>query len=805
MQTDVLNDQNVAVLGGGPVGILFAAILAEKVPITLWVPDKKDADELSRRRTLRFLKNERRLPDNVTVTADFAPFARAGWVFIVIVPSRMLEDILGNLMDRLDPEAGHIFGIITKGLVSRQTRRREHVYTFSQYIESLSNKRNCKNVAVCPINGPSLISELYAAHHSFLNIGTTNQPAGRILEGLLSTPFIHITLNDNPVGVELGGVMKNPIAIACGIADGLPQCGSNLQGELIKIGFNEILQFARAMGGHPRTLLGRSGLADLITTCTSPASRNRSYGQQFVLKLMNQGNRLSLRERLDLLLRPGSFVEREAMAGRDLVEGAYALGDLLEIAAEKKIQLPLFTTLYEILTRKQPPESLIALCTRTPLAQISRTAGVAGRQAGLSLAAGSNFNKILGSRVLHHIAGTPGMQARIKHQSAAILTSLEKRLAKARTARIRREVEALPQEINLWIRLQQSSSEKERTPLDDLIRFYIAEIADNYRPAIRGSLVRLLVPLRFLVGGLRYGRAVPHMGGALDEFGRVGEKYSVLYAPTHRSHLDSVEIAFGLTWKGFPVPRYAAGINLMSNRMLARVLKSMGAYAVDRERTRNFLYLECLTAYATMMLEAGIPSLVYPEGTRSRTGGILPIKTGLLATAVEAYRTTGSEVLIVPLAISYENVPEDFLFAGVRKKSTVSDFLKMRTRAYMDFGEPIPVSKHITADDPMRAIAMEIHDSWARHLRILPNQILARLLCENDFVLKDSGVFGKIDDFIRKNPGNYLTRDPARIVRRGLRVLKKRGFAWRPGRGEIRGHSPELLRYYGAMATPGEK
>lgn len=801
-EIDLMN-KNVAVLGGGPVGTMLAALIAEKTPLTLWLPDKRSAERMDRHRSVRLMQSELQLPDNIAVSADFKPFSAGGWIFIVVVSSRTLEDILENLIERLDPSAEHIFGIVTKGLVSRQTRRREGVVTFSQYIEKLATRRKFAGVSVNPINGPSLLSELYAAHHSFLNIGTVDKAAGRVLAGLLASPFIHITLNDNPIGVELGGVLKNPIAIACGIADGLPQCGSNLQGELIKIGFNEILTFARALGGQPRTLLGRSGLADLIATCTSTASRNRSYGLQFVHKLLRQGNRTGLRDRLELLLRPGSFIEREARAGRDLVEGAYALGDLLEIAAEKDIPLPLYSTLYDILTRKQPPEALIALCTRTPLDQIEKTATVAERQTGLALTAGSNFKSLLANRVMHQVSGTRGMQARIKHQSTAILTNLEKRLVRAREKRVKREMEDLPREINLWIRLKQSDVEKERAHFEDLIRFYVDEIADNFRPAIRGSLVRLLAPLRHLLGGLRYGASIPTMGGALEEFARVSNKYAVLYAPTHRSHLDSVEVAFGLTWKGLPVPRYAAGINLMSNRLLARVLKSLGAYAVDRERTRNFLYLECLTAYSTMMLEVGIPSLVYPEGTRSRHGAILPIKTGLLATAVDAYRTTGSEVLVVPLAISYENVPEDAFFAGVRDKPGMLDFISVRTRAYMDFGEPIPVSRHMAADDPTREIAREIHEGWARHLRILPNHVLARLLCENEFVLNEKELPGKIDEFIRAHPGNYLTRDPARIIRKGLRALKKRGFAWRPGRGEIRGHEPDLLRYYGAMATPG--
>ena len=792
----------IAVLGGGPVGTMIAVLIAEKHPVTLWLPDKREAERADRRRSLRLVREELHLAENVSVIADFSPFAEGDWTFFVAVSSRMLEDILETLMERLNPDGRHIIGIITKGLVTRQTRRRAGVYTFSQYIAQLAD-RNQTDVQVGSINGPSLLAELYAAHHSFFNIGIVDAKAGRRLQELLESDFIHTTLEVSPVGVEMGGILKNPIAIACGIAEGLPQCGSNLQGELIQIGFNEILRFARAVRIRPGLLLGRSGLGDLIATCTSTDSRNRNYGYQFVQKLIMQENRPSMRDRVELFFSPGSFIEREAEAGRDLVEGAYALGELLEIAAEKGVELPLYTTLFHILTRREPPEALIALCTGTPLERIQRSAGVAQRQTGLSLTAGNNFNKILGNRVLHQIAATRGMQGRIKHQSAAILTGLEKRLKRARKRRSKREIEAIPREINLWIRLGQALPEKERVHLDDLIRFYVEEIADNYQPAVRGSLLRLIAPLRFVLTGLHRGGAIPHIGGEIERFTRLSRKYSILYAPTHRSHLDSVEVALGLTYKGLPTPRYAAGINLMNNPWMGTVLKSMGAYAVDRERTRNFLYLECLTAYSTMMLEVGIPSLVYPEGTRSRTGAIGQIKTGLLGTAVEAYRTTGSEVLVVPVAVSYENVPEDHEFSGRRKHTPARDFLFERTRAYMDFGEAIPVSRYISDENPTGRIAGEIHENWSRQWRILPNHILARMLCENEFALKESELPARIEEFLRANPGNYLTRDPGRIIRRGLRTLKKRGFVWRPGRGEIRGHDPDLLRYYGAMATPG--
>ncbi len=360
-------------------------------------------------------------------------------------------------------------------------------------------------------------------------------------------------------------------------------------------------------------------------------------------------------------------------------------------------------------------------------------------------------------------------------------------------------MEALPAEIELWQRLERSNADGLRAVMEELIEYYSNEIADNFRPAVRAALIRTIAPLRFLAGGMHSGAAIPFVDGEVEQLRAMGARYNILYAPTHRSHLDSVEIAFGLSWHGLPTPRYAAGINLMTQPFWAGILKAMGAYAVDRERTRNFLYLECLTGYSQMMLEAGIPSLVYPEGTRSRSGGICPIKTGLLSTAIDAYRSSGAEILIVPLALAYENVPEDREFAGVAEKSEFGDFLRGRTRCYLEVCPPIRVSHFIHREDPGLAIAAEIQASWARRLKRLPNHIVARLLAENELELPVERLEGMIADFVGERPGNYLSRDPAQIARQGVGLLKKRGMLRESG-GRLLVTEAGLIRYYAEMA-----
>ncbi|MCB1309761.1 MAG: glycerol-3-phosphate acyltransferase, partial [Leptospiraceae bacterium] len=179
-----------------------------------------------------------------------------------------------------------------------------------------------------------------------------------------------------------------------------------------------------------------------------------------------------------------------------------------------------------------------------------------------------------------------------------------------------------------------------------------------------------------------------------------------------------------------------------------------------------------------------------------------PIKTGLLSTAIDAYLSSGSEILIVPLALSYENVPEDAEFCGAARKTNFNEFIKTRTRVYLDVCEPIHVSRHIHLDDPTAAIAYQITSAWRKGLRILPNQVIARLLNDNDHAIEHKAIYNMVDEFVHLNPGNYLTRDTDRIVKMGVKILKGRKFI-KTGKGVIRSEQPGFIEYYAGM-TPEE-
>ncbi|MBM9499542.1 1-acyl-sn-glycerol-3-phosphate acyltransferase [Leptospira sp. 201903071] len=792
--------KNIAVLGGGPMGVFLSTYLSPKTEkMFLWYDDRKRAEKIEKERIASLLEDSITLPDNVYVTSEFDFLKSGSWIIIIAVPSRLMEGILEELVKSLDKDLSHSIFTFTKGILSASTRRKSNCITYSEYIEKLSSNAGFIDIEYTAVNGPNLLGELKRGHHSFYCLSTLGPKSIDVFDSLFNGARNHTKSYEDLVGLEIFGVMKNPIAIACGIASGIPECGSNFEGELISLGYSEITTLIAALE-IPIKPVQEYGLADLISSCTSRYSRNKAYGHRFVRKLISGEDQPNLIERIELFFNPAEFIQKEVSQSESHVEGAFALASIIALAEEKNVEIPLYNTLFQILTRRASPTELIRFVSKSTSDEDKHISKTATKRSGLGTASGKKFQQALGKNVLRHINGQPGMTDRIIKQSSLIVKSLEKRFKEAEETNDITDLLQIPKEIQLWKEIETNFQEKGSRDLSRILDFYVSEIADDYKPFLRDTLIHLIAPTRYVLSGFKPGAGLPKIGGCVKEVKALASRYDILYTPTHRSHLDSVEVAFGLKWLGLPVPRYAADKKVMATPGLASVLKSLGAYMVDRKRNRNILYLECLTQYSTMMLEAGIPTLVYPEGTRSRTGGIIPIKTGILSTSVEAYKHTGSEVIVVPIALSYENVPEDEEFTGKDKKPGFRDFFYKRTEVYMDLCEPIPVSRYIHEEDPTGSIGFEITQGWKKYRRILPNQLVARMLTEAESDIGLNELKNLINETVLTEKQNYLTHDPEEILQKGLKVLKQRKMI-SVENGIVKVLDPQLVQYYGNMCS----
>ncbi|HMY47310.1 MAG TPA: glycerol-3-phosphate acyltransferase, partial [Leptospiraceae bacterium] len=537
-------ENSVFVLGSGPLGLILSSNLSEKASsVTLCWHDSAEAARMRRDGGTRLLNQDFFFPDNVEI-ADRTAYLPDDCILIVAISSRELEETMEAMLASFKDRSGLIV-LFTKGLPSYTARKKYNARTFCEYMEKFSHDRGIHQLKFAAVNGPSLLSELYHGSYSFLNVGCADTDAGKRIAELLSNDRIQCGYTSDTIGVEMGGVLKNPIAIASGIATNLAECGGNFAGELIQHGFQEMLSLSLAIGARQETLIGRSGIADLMTTCLSKESRNRAYGEDFIKRLQSGSEEHGVMDRIETFLNPARVIQKDAAQGQDVVEGAYAIASIVEIAAELKVEVPLYNALYEILSRRSPPNALISAITGAPVR--ASEPQVLHRRQGLHLAAGTDFVEVLSSRVFHSVQVTKGMQSRIKKQATQVLTQLDKRLQKAKKVKNRMDLQKIPHERDLWLSFSSSIGESESRALRHLIQFYAEEIADSYTPGMRETLIRLLAPVRFAASGFKLGSAMPKIGGNTEELKNLAAHYNVMYTPTHRSHLDSVEVAFGLS------------------------------------------------------------------------------------------------------------------------------------------------------------------------------------------------------------------------------------------------------------------
>jgi glycerol-3-phosphate dehydrogenase (NAD(P)+) len=255
----------VAVLGAGSWGTALAALLARNdVPTRLW---GRDADALAAmaasRRNLRYLP-DLDLPIELSYEADLAKIVRGAGIVLIVVPSHAFASMLDDIIPMLDP--GTKISWATKGFETGTGR----------FLHELVNEKLPGRPAAV-ITGPSFAREVAAGLPSAVTVHATDDAFGRELAVLLHAPDFRAYTGNDILGAELGGAMKNVLAVATGVADGM-ELGLNARAGLITRGMNEMLRLGVALGARAETLMGLAGLGDLVLTCTGDLSRNRRLG-----------------------------------------------------------------------------------------------------------------------------------------------------------------------------------------------------------------------------------------------------------------------------------------------------------------------------------------------------------------------------------------------------------------------------------------------------------------------------------------------------------------------------------------------
>ncbi len=254
----------VGLLGGGSWGTTVASVVSRNAPITLWARDANTVEDINTNRC-----NSRYLPDIILpaalrATKDIAEAVATADVLVIGVPSHSFRAVLADVRSHIRPWVPVIS--LTKGLELESGKRMSQLI-----VEMLPGH------PVGVLTGPNLAREIMQGQAAAAVISMEDEIIVKELQTLFHSGLFRVYTNTDLIGCELGGVLKNIIAIAVGMGDGLG-AGDNTRSALITRGLSEIMRLGVALGGRPETFSGLTGMGDLIATCTSPLSRNRSVG-----------------------------------------------------------------------------------------------------------------------------------------------------------------------------------------------------------------------------------------------------------------------------------------------------------------------------------------------------------------------------------------------------------------------------------------------------------------------------------------------------------------------------------------------
>lgn len=276
------------------------------------------------------------IPADVLMTADEVQAMRGAPVVISAIPTQHLREVWRRIGPHLGSEA--IVVSVSKGIEIDTMLRPSEVIAEAVGQRGLLDR-------ICVLSGPTIATELAQRLPATMLASASDESLARAVQDLLTLPWLRIYTNDDPLGVELAGAMKNVIAIAAGIAEGM-NLGYNATSALLARGIAEMARLGVAMGASPETFFGIAGLGDLATTCFCPHGRNRTCGE-----------RLGKGETLDAILASTSSV----------VEGVPTSKAVLALARKHGVEMPISDTVHQILFEGLPPsEAITQLMERSP-------------------------------------------------------------------------------------------------------------------------------------------------------------------------------------------------------------------------------------------------------------------------------------------------------------------------------------------------------------------------------------------------------------------------------------------------------
>ena len=332
----------VAVMGSGSWGTAFAMILADAGgDVVMWSRDADIVRQINDDHVNESYHPGIRLPAGLRATSDEREALDGAPLVVLAVPAQSLRDNLARWRDDLAP--GSVLVSLMKGIESGTTLR------MSQVIEEVAQIPPAR---VAVVSGPNLAREIALRQPAGTTVACSDRESAQRLQDACTTDYFRAYWTTDVVGVEIGGSVKNVIALANGMAAGLG-FGENSQASLITRGLAEMARLGTALGADPLTFMGLAGVGDLIATCQSPLSRNRTFG-------VNLGS--------------GLTVDETIAATKQTCEGVKSCQSILDLATRHGVEMPITEQVVQIVHHDmKPQEMLAAFMSRSPKAETGLT------------------------------------------------------------------------------------------------------------------------------------------------------------------------------------------------------------------------------------------------------------------------------------------------------------------------------------------------------------------------------------------------------------------------------------------------
>ncbi|MEM8737151.1 MAG: NAD(P)H-dependent glycerol-3-phosphate dehydrogenase [Planctomycetota bacterium] len=332
--------QHVSFVGDGAMATVLALLLESKgVGVTVWGPTPENVAEMIQLRENRRYLAGVRLPDAIRLTADPAVAFRGADLIVSAIPTQYMRPV----WERLKPyaPAGVPMVSVAKGIEKDTILRPTQV--LADTLGESDDRASARSYA--SLSGPSVADELAKCLPATVAAASSDAELAETIQATFTTQWFRVYTNPDLLGVELAGALKNVIALAAGILDGL-SAGNNAKSALLARGLAEIARLGNAMGATPETFFGLTGVGDLATTCFSPTGRNRTAGE-----MLGKG------QKLDAVL--------EQIPG--VVEGIPTTQAVVKLAQQHGVEMPITQAVNQVLFENLDPLDAISnLMSREP-------------------------------------------------------------------------------------------------------------------------------------------------------------------------------------------------------------------------------------------------------------------------------------------------------------------------------------------------------------------------------------------------------------------------------------------------------